>query len=54
MEKTTPQKNKELLIEGFDTLFNKRDFAAAEKLWSQNYIHPRTSRRRSYRRREAR
>jgi predicted SnoaL-like aldol condensation-catalyzing enzyme len=38
MEKTTPQRNKELLIEGFNTLFNKRDFAAAEKLWSQNYI----------------
>ena len=38
MEKTTQQKNKELLIEGFKTLFNKRDFAAAEKLWSPNYI----------------
>ena len=38
MEKTTQQKNKELLIEGFNTLFNKRDFAAAEKLWSPNYI----------------
>jgi hypothetical protein len=34
MEKTTQQKNKELLIAGFNTLFNKRDFAAAEKLWS--------------------
>jgi predicted SnoaL-like aldol condensation-catalyzing enzyme len=38
MEKTTQQKNKELLIEGFDTLFNKHDFAAAEKLWSPDYI----------------
>lgn len=38
MEKTTPQRNKELLIEGFNALFNKRDFAAAEKLWSKNYI----------------
>ena len=38
MEKTSPQKNKELLIEGFNTLFNRRDFAAAEKLWSPDYI----------------
>ena len=28
MGKTIQQKNKELLIEGFNTLFNKRDFAA--------------------------
>jgi len=38
MEKTTQQKNKELLTEGFNTLFNKRDFAAAEKFWSPDYI----------------
>ena len=38
MEKTTQQKNKELLIEGFNTLFNKHDFAAAEKLWSPDYV----------------
>ena len=38
MQKTTQEKNKELLIAGFNTLFNKRDFAAAEKLWSPNYI----------------
>ena len=31
-------KNKELVLKGFDTLFNKRDYAAAEKLWSPNYI----------------
>lgn len=30
--------NKELVIRAFDTLFNKRDYAAAEKLWSPNYI----------------
>jgi hypothetical protein len=31
MGKTIKRKNKEPLIEGFNTLFNKRDFAAAEK-----------------------
>ena len=36
--KTLQQKNKELLVEGFNTLFNKRNFAAAEKLWSPDYI----------------
>ena len=32
------EKNKLLVLEGFDTLFNKRDYAAAEKFWSPNYI----------------
>lgn len=31
-------KNKELVLKGFDTLFNKRDYAAAEKFWSPDYI----------------
>jgi predicted SnoaL-like aldol condensation-catalyzing enzyme len=31
-------KNKALVLEAFDTLFNKRDYAAAERLWSPNYI----------------
>ena len=31
-------KNKELVLEAFDTLFNKRDYAAAEKFWSSRYI----------------
>ena len=38
MQETTPEQNKALLIAGFNTLFNKRDFAAAEKLWSPGYI----------------
>ena len=38
MQKTTQEKNKELLVAGFNTLFNKRDFDEAEKLWSPNYI----------------
>jgi predicted SnoaL-like aldol condensation-catalyzing enzyme len=32
------EKNKELVLRAFDTLFNKRDYAAAEKFWSPNYI----------------
>ena len=36
--KTTPEQNTKLVIEAFDTLFNKRDYAAAEKFWSPNYI----------------
>ena len=35
---TELEKNKELVLRGFDTLFNKRDYAAAEKLWSPDYI----------------
>jgi predicted SnoaL-like aldol condensation-catalyzing enzyme len=31
-------KNKALVLEAFDTLFNRRDYAAAEKIWSPNYI----------------
>ncbi len=31
-------KNKELVLNAFDTLFNKRDYAAAERLWSPNYV----------------
>ena len=30
--------NKELVIQAFDTLFNKRDYAAAEQFWSSEYI----------------
>ena len=26
------------MVDAFDTLFNKRDYAAAEKYWSLNYI----------------
>jgi predicted SnoaL-like aldol condensation-catalyzing enzyme/predicted ester cyclase len=36
--KTTPEQNKELLLEAFETLFNKRDYAAAEKFWSPSYL----------------
>ena len=30
--------NKALVLEAFDTLFNRRDFAAAERFWSPDYI----------------
>src|SRR5258706_12593318 len=38
MPKTTSEQNKALVVEAFDTLFNKRDYAAAEKFWSPHYI----------------
>src|SRR6266849_10697590 len=31
-------KNKVLVLETFDTLFNERDYAAAERFWSPDYI----------------
>ena len=31
-------KNKALVLEAFDTLFNQRDYAAAERFWSPDYI----------------
>jgi predicted SnoaL-like aldol condensation-catalyzing enzyme len=38
MSKTTPAQNKALVLEAFDTLFNKRDYVAAERFWSDRYI----------------
>jgi len=38
MSKTTPEQNKALVLEAFDTLFNRRDYAAAERFWSDRYI----------------
>src|ERR1700724_2052043 len=35
---TTEENNKKLVLEAFDTLFNKRDYAAAERYWSPHYI----------------
>lgn len=31
-------RNKALVLEAFDTLFNQRDYAAAERFWSADYI----------------
>jgi len=36
--KSQQEANKALVIEAFDTLFNKRDYAAAEQFWSPQYI----------------
>jgi hypothetical protein len=39
MAQTSPKQNKALVLEAFDTLFNKRDYTAAERFWSDRYIH---------------
>jgi predicted SnoaL-like aldol condensation-catalyzing enzyme len=38
MSTLTAKKNKAIVLEAFDTLFNKRDYAAAERFWSPEYI----------------
>jgi len=38
MSQTHEEKNKEFVLNAFDTLFNKRDYATAEKFWSSKYI----------------
>ena len=36
--RTSPQQNKAVVLEAFETLFNKRDYVAAERFWSDRYI----------------
>jgi len=38
MTQAIEEKNKALVLEAFETLFNQRDYAAAERFWSSNYI----------------
>jgi predicted SnoaL-like aldol condensation-catalyzing enzyme len=38
MTQTTTEANKQLVLEAFDVLFNKRDYNAALRFWSPNYI----------------
>ena len=38
MSQTTQERNKALVLAAFDALFNRRDYAAAERLWSPGYI----------------
>lgn len=38
MDNSVQERNKALVLEAFDTLFNKRDYAAAERYWSPQYI----------------
>jgi len=36
--RTSPEQNKALVLEAFDALFNRRNYAAAERYWSDRYI----------------
>src|ERR1700733_3554794 len=38
MSKTIEEANKALVLDAFDALFNRRDYAAAERFWSPEYI----------------
>lgn len=35
------EKNKAIILKAFNTLFNKRDYTAAERFWSPDYIQHR-------------
>jgi hypothetical protein len=34
MTKPTEYRNMQIVLEAFDTLFNRRDYTAAERFWS--------------------
>ena len=38
MSQTIESKNKALVLEAFETLFNKRDYLVAQRYWSADYI----------------
>ena len=38
MNQSIEEKNKTLVLHAFETLFNKRDYAGAERYWSPKYI----------------
>jgi predicted SnoaL-like aldol condensation-catalyzing enzyme len=38
MSDSKPERNKAIVLEAFDTLFNKRDYAGAKRFWSDRYI----------------
>ena len=38
MSQTTEERNKTLVLEALDALFNRRDYVAAERFWSPSYI----------------
>jgi predicted SnoaL-like aldol condensation-catalyzing enzyme len=38
MSQTTQERNKALVLEAFDTLFSQRDYEAAQRYWSPNYV----------------
>jgi hypothetical protein len=38
MDDAKAENNKAIVLEAFDTLFNKRDYTAAKRFWSPNYL----------------
>jgi predicted SnoaL-like aldol condensation-catalyzing enzyme len=38
MSTTSADRNKEIVLQAFDTLFNQRDYRKAAEFWSANYI----------------
>ena len=38
MSKASPEQNKKIVLQAFDALFNRRDYAAAAGFWSESYI----------------
>jgi predicted SnoaL-like aldol condensation-catalyzing enzyme len=38
MSQGVEARNKAIVLEAFDTLFNKRDYEAAERFWSPSYV----------------
>jgi predicted SnoaL-like aldol condensation-catalyzing enzyme len=38
MSQSVEESNKRLVLEAFNTLFNRRDYAAAERFWSPHYV----------------
>ena len=38
MSQTIQEKTKALVLDAFDTLFNKRNYVAAEKYWSPTHF----------------
>lgn len=38
MSDLNAKKNKAIVLKAFDTLFNQRDYTAAERFWSPNYV----------------
>jgi predicted SnoaL-like aldol condensation-catalyzing enzyme len=38
MTKSTEERSVQIVLNAFDNLFNRRDYAAAKRFWSPNYI----------------
>jgi hypothetical protein len=44
MSATAEERNRTFVIGALDTLANRRDFVAAQRFWSRDYIQPRVVR----------